>query len=112
MNLISRDELKAKLDRSEPIKLFMALGEFAYRAKHIPGTLDLHTIPEAIQALKPDDEIIVYCSDKNCFASRAAYQALTRHGYTNVRRYEGGLADWEEAGLPLEGEWLEAGEEA
>jgi hypothetical protein len=27
-------------------------------------------------------------------------------GFTNVRRYDGGIADWETAGLPLEGEWI------
>lgn len=32
---------------------------------------------------------------------------LVEHGYTNVRRYVGGLVDWEEAGLPIEGEWVQ-----
>jgi rhodanese-related sulfurtransferase len=31
--------------------------------------------------------------------------ALREAGYQNVRRYSGGLSDWEEAGLPLEGDW-------
>jgi rhodanese-related sulfurtransferase len=26
------------------------------------------------------------------------------HGYTHVRRYAGGILDWEEAAYPLEGE--------
>jgi rhodanese-related sulfurtransferase len=26
-----------------------------------------------------------------------------RRGYHNVRRYSGGLLEWEDAGLPLEG---------
>ena len=33
---------------------------------------------------------------------------LVRRGYRNVRRYSGGLLDWEDAGLPLEGEYATA----
>ena len=107
MNLITRDELKAKLDRGEPIKLIMALGEWAFRAKHIPGSINFSSPQEAVKALNKDDEIIVYCSDISCFASHAAYQTLEKNGFTNIKRYADGLADWEAAGLPLEGEWME-----
>ena len=31
------------------------------------------------------------------------YQILERNGYKKIRRYAGGLQDWEEAGYPLEG---------
>jgi rhodanese-related sulfurtransferase len=27
-------------------------------------------------------------------------------GYKNVRRYAGGIVDWEEAGYPLEGDFV------
>jgi rhodanese-related sulfurtransferase len=39
-----------------------------------------------------------------CLASIVAYHRLVDHGYTNVRRYAGGWVEWENAGLPLEGE--------
>jgi rhodanese-related sulfurtransferase len=42
----------------------------------------------------------------DCHASIALYHALVDSGYENVRRYEGGLTDWEAAGLPLEGDWV------
>jgi rhodanese-related sulfurtransferase len=41
---------------------------------------------------------------RSCVASVAAYKVLTENGYGNVRRYAGGLEDWEAAGYPLEGE--------
>ena len=56
-----------------------------------------------------DDEIVVYCSDEACVASRAAYQLLVNRGYKNVRRYAGGLSAWEDAGYPLEGEMVAEG---
>jgi rhodanese-related sulfurtransferase len=35
-----------------------------------------------------------------------AYQFLEARGSKNIRRYAGGIQDWEEAGYPLEGEWI------
>ena len=101
---ISIEELKSKLDRGEDFKLVMALHEWAFRAKHIPGSIHFHTPEEAYEALDRDDEIVVYCSDPACVASQFAYKGLVENGYTNVRRYEGGLSEWDEAGYPLEGE--------
>jgi rhodanese-related sulfurtransferase len=36
--------------------------------------------------------------------ARLPIDFLSQIGYKNVRRYAGGLSDWEAAGLPLEGE--------
>jgi rhodanese-related sulfurtransferase len=105
---IDRDELRAKLARRDEFKLVMTLNEWAYRAKHIPGSLHFNRPEDMLAALRPDDEIVVYCSNEDCLASHAAYYSLLDHGYKNVRRYSGGLIDWEEGGLPLEGDWVTA----
>ena len=103
---IGRDELKAKLDRGGDVKLVMALNRWAYDAKHIPGSLHFDT-PDALRAaLRPGDEIIVYCSQNDCLSSVAVYRDLVARGYRNVRRYSGGLMEWEDAGLPLEGTFI------
>ena len=104
MDLISREELKAALDADQPIKLVMTLGEFGFRAKHIPGSLHIERPEDAGQHLDPDDDIVLYCSDEACYASRLACRKLVERGYRRVRRYAGGVADWEAAGYPLEGE--------
>ena len=103
MHLISRDELKRKLERKDQLKLVMALGDWQYRAKHIPGSLHFPTPEEALASLAQDDEIVVYCSSSACPASVLAYEYLVHHGYTHVRRYAGGILDWEEAGYQLDG---------
>jgi rhodanese-related sulfurtransferase len=100
---IGREELGAKLDRGDDFELVLALNEWAYRAEHIPGSLHFPSIEAALAALDVDDEIVVYCSDAACVASRYAYEGLVERGYKNVRRYEGGLSDWAAAGYPLEG---------
>ena len=106
MKTIDHEELKQMLDGREPIRLVMALGDWAYQVKRIPGSLHFATTREALQALGKDDEIVVYCSDENCIASRALGQQLERNGYTHVLHFAGGLDEWEQAGYPLEGEWV------
>jgi rhodanese-related sulfurtransferase len=100
---IGRDELKAKLDRGDDVRLVMALGRWAFEAKHIPSSLHFDTPEQLYAAIGPDDEIVVYCSNVDCLSSVALYRDLVGRGYRNVRRYSGGLIDWEEAGLPMEG---------
>ena len=106
MRTIGHEELKQKLDRQDPFRLVMALGEWAYQAKHIPGSLHFATMQEALHSLNKEDEIVVYCSDENCIASKALGQLLERNGYTHVLHFAGGLQEWEQAGYPLEGEWV------
>jgi rhodanese-related sulfurtransferase len=103
---IGHKELKQMLDRHEPIRLVMALSEWAYQAKHIPGSIHFATFREALQSLNKEDEIVVYCSDENCIASRSLGQLLERNGYMHVLHFAGGLEEWEQAGYPLEGEWV------
>ena len=69
MKLISRDELKRKLECKDNFKLVIALGAWEYRAKHIPGSLHFLTPEEALASLTQDDEIVVYCSSHDCIAS-------------------------------------------
>ena len=102
---IDKEELVATLQRGDPIRLVMALNEWAFRAKHIPGSEHFNTSAEVFSSLGHDDQIVVYCTSVDCHASLALYHELVARGYRNVRRYGGGLTDWEEAGLPLEGEW-------
>jgi rhodanese-related sulfurtransferase len=103
---IDRDELKAKLDRGDDFKLIQALNRWAFDAKHIPGSLHFDTPDELYKAISPTDEVVVYCSNVDCLSSVALYRDMVKRGYTNVRRYSGGLMDWEDAGLPLEGTFV------
>ena len=100
---IGREELKAKLDRGDDFKLVMTLNDWAFDPAHIPGSINVTSPSVGAQLLDPDDEIVVYCSDEACVASQFAYRALIEGGYGTVRRYAGGLSDWQHAGYPLEG---------
>jgi rhodanese-related sulfurtransferase len=101
---ISGEELKAKLDRGDQFVLVMTLGSLAFQGKHIPGSLSLSEPKELLAQLDPQQETVVYCSDRLCPSSIMAYHFLDSRGYKKLWRYSGGLSDWEQAGYPLKGE--------
>src|SRR5829696_1534365 len=104
MDLIDAQELKAKLDRGDDFKFVMTLGEREYRTTHIPGSMRVSTMAEALEKLDPKDEIILYGSGPGGPGSRMAFRTLRARGYERVRRYAGGLEEWARAGYPLTGE--------
>ncbi len=106
MNLITKKELKKKIDNKDDFKLVLALSAWQFDAKRIPGSINVHSPTLAKKLLKRKDEIVVYCTNPLCPASRKAYYKFTNLGYKNIRRYAGGLEDWEEAGYPLEGDMV------
>ena len=73
---------------------------------HIPGSIQVQS-DTAVDVLDMNDDIIVYCSDVDCVASQFTYRPLVENGYTKVRRYAGGLSDWQAGGYPLEGTAVE-----
>ena len=102
---IDRETLRSRLDRGETFKLVMAAHDWAFRAKHIPGSIHFKSDVEMFAALGRDEDIVVYCSNVDCHASVALIQRLREHGYERVAHYPGGIIEWEEAGLPIEGDW-------
>jgi len=64
---ISTEDLKAKLDRKESIKVVETLAPERYREAHIPRALNIP--PEKIKELAPqllpnkDVEIVTYCAN-------------------------------------------------
>jgi hypothetical protein len=79
-DLIGREELKEKLERGDDFKLVMVLGEWEYRAKRISGSLRVSTPEEGLEALDPDEEVVLYDSGPACPASRMACRSRLRAG--------------------------------
>jgi len=99
---IGREELQRKLGGGA-LKLVMCRPEREFQTTRISGSIHFETRDEMLAGLKRDDEVVLYCTNADCLASQVVYRFLVEHGYANVRRYAGGLVDWEDAGLPLEG---------
>ena len=66
-SIISTNDLKAKLDRKESIKLVETLAPERYREAHLPGALNLppENIKELAPQLLPDKnvEVVTYCAN-------------------------------------------------
>jgi rhodanese-related sulfurtransferase len=103
---ISREELKTKMDRGDDFVLVEALSRRHYESSHLPGAINLpyEFVGDAEKVL-PDKraEIVVYCMNEECEASREEARELEEMGYRNVLHYAGGKEGWIKAGLPLEG---------
>jgi rhodanese-related sulfurtransferase len=63
---ITREELKAKIDREDAFVLLEALGEASYRRGHLPGAIRLQDTGAAAEVI-PDKNafVVAYCSDYN-----------------------------------------------
>ena len=61
--IITREELKDKIDGNEDFALLEILGEASYRKAHLPGAVRLQDL-DLIPALLPDKstEVVTYCS--------------------------------------------------
>ena len=102
---ISRDELRTLMDRGA-VTVVETLPLQYYEQGHLPGALHLGN--EHVAGIAPrllpnkDATIVTYCASTTCQNSAQAARALETAGYTDVREYIEGKADWESAGLPLE----------
>lgn len=105
MDTITTEELQQLKDSGKPFKLVDVLSIEHFQDEHIQGAVNLpleNIASEAMNRFDMEDEIIVYCKDKDCSASPKAAEKLLSLGFQNVKDYEGGLEAWKEAGLPTE----------
>ncbi len=103
---ITREQIKEKLDKQEPMTIVEALPKKYFDAEHLPGALNIphdeirHQAPKEL----PDKDafIVVYCASTTCQNSKIATSTLQQMGYTNTFEYVQGKQHWLEANLPIE----------
>lgn len=81
------------------------LARHAYDRIHIRGAISIpFDMVEngQLDALQGQMNIVVYCKNYTCLASKRAAIILTKKGF-NASAYEGGIEEWEKSGLPTEG---------
>ena len=104
---ITREELKAKMDRKDDFVLVEALSQKHYASTHLPGAINLpYEFIDEAETVLPDKtaEIVVYCMNQDCLASREEARELEEMGFERVFHYAAGKQDWIRAGLPIEGQ--------
>lgn len=100
---ISKEDLKEKIEAGADIQLVNVLEPKYYHLGWIRGSqkIPLSELEARANELHQSKEIAVYCANTKCDASRKAADRLSAMGY-NVKDFEGGIKEWEEAGYPLE----------
>ena len=78
-----------------------------YTRKHIPGAHHLdfkHVFTEQSLSALVDREqpLVIYCSGVKCSRSSRASAMAVSWGFTKVHYFRGGIADWKNAGYPVE----------
>jgi rhodanese-related sulfurtransferase len=104
MKSITKEELQTRLG-SPFMEVVNVLAPPAYEKIHIKGSIHIPLAELRAGRWKELDsskEIVVHCSSYSCNASREAAEFLESKGL-DVRAYEGGIKEWAEAGLPMEG---------
>lgn len=110
---IDADSLNRRLDHEDSLLLIDVLSEDSYVERHLPGAVNVPVgEPEFINRVETlaqtkTRDIIIYCTDRDDRTSPLAAEQLRQAGFTRIVVFEGGMAEWRDAGLPLESE-LEA----
>jgi rhodanese-related sulfurtransferase len=103
---ISRDELKDLIDR-DGATVAEALAEQYFEEEHLPGAVNVPHLAEEelINERLPDKDapVVTYCASLTCRNSEILAERLVAMGYSDVREYAEGKADWIESGLPVVG---------
>jgi rhodanese-related sulfurtransferase len=100
---VTREELRWKIARGEDCQIVNVLSPDYYHLGFIKGSLKipLDKLETRLNELDKSREVVVYCANKECDASRRAAEKLEQLGFS-VSAYEGGIEDWKEAWLPVE----------
>lgn len=106
MKTITAAELKALAGSAT---LIHVLPEEHFAQQHMPGAVNACVYEmvflSKVAELVPDKSasIIVYGAGAPSLDSFTAAEKLAKAGYTNVRDFRGGLTEWLQNGLPVEG---------
>lgn len=104
MRLISRDELRERMERNDVFALIEVLPPQNYEASHLPGAMNIplgNDFRDCVERSLPNrsQTVVVYCRGHESAASPHAAKELEAMGYADVWLYAGGKSDWMRAGL-------------
>ncbi len=91
---ITPEDLKAKMDRGEPVVLVDVREEDEWAVNRIGGAtlIPLMTLPQRARELDPKTEVVAYC--KMGSRSEQAVLYLRRLGFARAKNLEGGIDAW------------------
>jgi rhodanese-related sulfurtransferase len=100
---VSADDVRARLDRKDPIALLDVREKEEFRQGYVPGAVSLPRgfLDMRVEEVVPDKKtpIVAYCASGT--RSLLAGRTLKELGYTNVVSMRGGYTGWKNQGLPI-----------
>ena len=104
---IPKEGIQIKLAQIERLAIVDIRSTEEYEKAHLPHafSIPLTSLQKEAHSYIPDlgSEVVVYANDSRSPQAELAAQILKGVGYFNVYCYWGGLADWAESGLPVDG---------
>jgi rhodanese-related sulfurtransferase len=104
IRIISKEELKIKLDKDEDFTLVDILEPSQYSKVHITKAINipLQELGSRHKELDKKREVVTYCYGSECVASKRAARLLAEKGF-KISAYEGGIQEWVLSEMPTEG---------
>ena len=103
IDLLTKEELAKRLRRKDNLLVLDVRPAQEYAAGHLPGAVSIPVaeLKRRLSELPKNKEIVAYCRGSFCAFAPEAARYLDKKGY-RTRLLDGGLPDWEAAGLPVE----------
>ena len=103
VKVITKDALNEKIKKNESFQLINVLDPKYYSLGLIKGSLKipLAELEKRSSQLDKSKDVVTYCADTSCTASRKAAELLANQGF-KVSAYEGGIKEWTAAKLPVD----------
>ena len=76
-----------------------------YQDCHITGSINIpfEQFEDAIRSMNKQDNYVTYCSNYTCTAAPFAAGMMQDQGFEHVSVLPGGIVDWYQKGLPVQG---------
>lgn len=100
---VTTAQLTAAIDDAATV-IIDAQGDGKFEQAHVPGAIDFgfdDVLDQAAAAI-PDQStpVVVYCTDHDCQGAEFVGTQLVQAGYTNVKRFPGGIRQWADEQQP------------
>ncbi|MEW6599480.1 MAG: rhodanese-like domain-containing protein [Nitrospirota bacterium] len=104
LECVDKDELLGRIEGGADFVLVDTVGTYGGNRHKIKGatTIPYPEVADRRRELLKYKEIIVYCKEKSCVASKKVAAALKMLNVPNVKVYEGGIVEWMKNSLPVE----------
>ena len=104
IKVVTKEDVLRHLEKGTAV-VVNVLAKHSYDEIHIKGSVSIpfDLVEDGkLDAIEGNKEVITYCKNYTCLASKRAARILQGKGF-NAYAYEGGIEEWQKSGLPVEG---------